>query len=103
MPYMYILECSDGTYYVGSTWHVLERAQQHNDGLGSAYTSVRRPVRLLYSEEYSSIADAFAREKQVQGWGRRKRRVLIEERGAELPAIVRQDKERRHRAKLEDP
>lgn len=103
MPYMYILECYDGTYYVGSTWHVLERVYQHNEGLGSAYTRVRLPVKLLYSEEYASIADAFAREKQVQGWSRRKRRALIEGRGAELPAIVRQEKERRARAKLEDP
>lgn len=103
MPYMYILECSDGTYYVGSTWHVLERVQQHNDGQGATYTRQRLPVRLLYSEEYASIADAFAREKQVQGWSRRKRRALVENRGWELPSIVRQEKERRFRARLEDP
>lgn len=94
MPYMYILECSDGTYYVGSTWHVLERVEQHNNGLGSVYTKRRLPVRLVYSEEYPSIAEAFGREKQVQGWSRRKRRALIEDRAAELPGIVRLQKTR---------
>lgn len=94
MPYMYILECSDGTYYVGSTWHLLERVAQHNDGLGSAYTRPRLPVRLLYSEEYPSIAEAFGREKQVQGWSRRKRRALIDGRHADLPGIVRLQKRR---------
>jgi putative endonuclease len=94
MPYMYILECANGTYYVGCTWHVLERLQEHNDGLGAEYTRNRLPVTLVYTEEYPSIAEAFGREKQVQGWGRRKRRALIEGRPQDLPGIVRLQKER---------
>jgi putative endonuclease len=78
MPYRHILEYVDGTYDVGSTWHVLERAQQHNDGLGSTYTDGRLPVELVNCEEYPSFAQAFGREQQVQGWSRRKRRALIE-------------------------
>ena len=89
MPYMYILECSDGSYYVGSTWNVDRRLSQHNAGEGAQYTRTRHPVRLLYVEEYFMIKDAFAREKQVQGWSRRKRRALIEGRTSELPRVSR--------------
>lgn len=67
MPYMYILECADGTYYVGSTWNIGRRLSQHNAGEGAEYTRTRRPVALLYVEEHYMIKDAFAREKQVQG------------------------------------
>ncbi|MET0861236.1 MAG: GIY-YIG nuclease family protein [Microbacterium sp.] len=66
MPYMYILECADGSFYVGSTWDVEGRLWQHNQGEGAECTKRRRPVRLVYIEEYDSIADAFGREKQVQ-------------------------------------
>lgn len=84
---MYILECSDGTYYVGSTWNIERRLSQHNAGEGAQYTRTRCPVNLLYVEEYFLIKDAFVREKQVQGWSRRKRRALIEGRTSELPNL----------------
>jgi putative endonuclease len=70
MPYMYILECADGSLYVGSTWDVERRLSEHGNGTGSEYTRRRLPVRLVHLEEYPRIVDAFAREKQVQGWGR---------------------------------
>ena len=89
MPYMYILECSDGTYYVGSTWNIERRLSQHNAGEGAEYTRTRCPVTLRYLEEHYMIKDAFAREKQVQGWSRRKRRALIEGRTSELPSLSR--------------
>lgn len=56
MPYMYILECSDGSFYTGSTWHLKQRLAEHNDGLGANYTSKRIPVTLVYFEEYNSIS-----------------------------------------------
>ena len=77
MPYMYIVRCADSTYYVGSTWNVERRVAQHASGVGAAYTRRRRPVELVYAEWYDRIEDAFAREKQVQGWSRRKREALI--------------------------
>jgi predicted GIY-YIG superfamily endonuclease len=63
---MYILECADGSYYVGSTRDLDQRVAQHLSGLGSRYTAGRLPVELVYAEEYDRIADAFSREKQVQ-------------------------------------
>ena len=94
MPYMYILECADGTYYVGSTWNMGRRLSQHNAGEGAEYTRKRRPVWLVYVEEHSMIKDAFAREKQVQGWSRRKRRALIEGRTSDLPHLSRTTRSR---------
>jgi len=92
MPFMYILECSDGSFYVGSTWDLERRVWQHNAGEGAAYTRRRRPVRLLYCEEYERVADAYDREKQVQGWSRLKRLALIEGRGGDLPGLSRSAK-----------
>ncbi len=75
--YMYILECSDGTYYTGSTKYLDLRIEQHQSGEGAIYTAKRLPVKLTYYEEYDRIDDAFYREKQVQGWSRKKKDALI--------------------------
>ena len=88
MPFMYIVQCADQSFYVGSTWDLERRLAQHNtNDEGAAYTRRRRPVRLVYFEHSDSIADAYAREKQVQGWGRAKRIALIEGRLDELPGL----------------
>ena len=87
MPYVYILECSDGSYYTGSTWDLAQRLAQHQAGVGADYTAQRLPVRLVYSEQYDRVEEAFRREKQVQGWSRRKKRALIEGRFEHLPAL----------------
>lgn len=86
---MYILECSDKSYYVGSTWDVSVRVPQHQAGLGSEYTKRRLPVELVYAAEFDRIEDAFAMEKRVQGWSRAKRRALIEGRYADLPNLAK--------------
>ena len=75
--YMYILECSDGTYYTGSTNNLELRLHQHLNGEGAVYTRTRLPVKLLYFEQFSRIDDAFFREKQVQGLSRKKKEALI--------------------------
>ena len=62
---MYILECNDGSYYVGSTIDLTRRIEQHNYGEGAEYTKHRLPVKLVYYEECMNIKDAFLREKQV--------------------------------------
>ena len=77
MPWTYILRCADDTYYVGSTFHLERRIQEHNEGLGAEYTRRRRPVTLAWAGEFARIDEAFAFEKRVQGWGRRKREALI--------------------------
>ena len=83
----YILRCGDGSYYVGSARNVEHRLWQHSIGLGGDYTSKRMPVELVYLEEFDRIDWAYAREKQLQGWSRRKREALIESRIQDLPAL----------------
>lgn len=75
--YMYILECADGSYYTGSTNDLERRLQQHQNGEGANHTRKRLPVKLIYYEVYSRIDHAFYREKQVQGWSRKKKEALI--------------------------
>ncbi|WP_026818048.1 GIY-YIG nuclease family protein [Arthrobacter castelli] len=77
MPHMYILECGDSSFYVGSTWDIERRLAQHQAGAGARYTARRLPVKLVYCEEFTRIRDAFVREKQVQNWSRAKRQTLI--------------------------
>lgn len=90
MPFTYILRCSDGTFYVGSTRvDVQLRLYQHNSGTGARYTARRRPVQLLWCAEFAKVTDAFALEKQVQNWSRAKRLALIEGRLSDLPALSR--------------
>ena len=91
MAYAYMVRCADGSYYVGSTPDLERRLWEHNEGLGSRYTRRpgRRPVTLVWSHEYDSIADAFAFEKQLQGWSRAKREALIAGDYEALPALAK--------------
>ena len=75
--WMYILECSDGSYYTGSTNNLEVRVMQHQNGEGANHTKKHLPVKLVYSEEYQRIENAYHREKQVQGWCRKKKEALI--------------------------
>ena len=75
--YLYILECVDKTYYVGSTNNLELRLTQHQNGEGANHTKKRLPVKLIYYEEFQRIDFAFYREKQVQGWCRKKKEALM--------------------------
>ena len=77
MPFFYIVRCADGTLYVGHTNNLGARQQAHNDGAAAAYTARRRPVRIVYSEEYESVETAVKRERQIKRWTARKKEALI--------------------------
>lgn len=85
--WMYILECADGSYYTGSTNNLELRLQQHQNGEGANHTKKRLPVKLIYVEEFQRIDEAFYREKQVQGWSRRKKEALINVEYNKLPEL----------------
>ena len=87
--YMYILLCSDGSYYTGSTIDLKRRLEQHQNGEGANHTKKRLPVTLLYFEEYSRIDEAFYREKQIQGWSRKKKEALMEGNADLLPELAK--------------
>lgn len=75
--FVYILHCSDGSYFVGNTGTTVYRLDEHALGLESAYTRKRLPVKLLYFEEFADVQKAALREKQLQGWSRAKKEALI--------------------------
>lgn len=75
--WMYILLCADGSYYTGSTNDLERRITQHQMGEGANHTKKRLPIKLIYYEEYGRIDLAFYREKQIQGWSRKKKEALI--------------------------
>ncbi len=76
---MYILKCSDNTFYTGSTWNLEKRLYEHRNGLGENYTKKRLPIELVYFEDCERIDDAYYREKQIQGWSHAKKQALIEQ------------------------
>ncbi len=79
MPtFIYILQCADGSYYVGKTQASLEhRVAQHNAGTFGTYTASRRPVELAWHQEFQSYSDANAMERRLKGWSRAKKQALI--------------------------
>jgi putative endonuclease len=80
MPcYCYILECSDGTYYTGWTTDPERRLRQHNHGKGARYTSIRRPVQLMYVEAQPDRGSAMRREVRIKRMGRKGKEKLIKQ------------------------
>lgn len=77
MAYVYILRCADDSYYVGLTHNLETRVAQHREGIGSSYTSKRRPVALVYWERLASRRAATNRERQLKRWTRQKKEALI--------------------------
>lgn len=78
--YVYILRCSDGTLYTGWTTDLKHRVAVHNSGKGAKYTRSRRPVELVYHEEYSDKIEAQRRERAIKKLTRAKKEKLIAER-----------------------
>ena len=91
MPFVYILRCADGSYYVGSTRDLDHRLDQHASGRGARYTSRRLPVALVFAQEFERVADAYAMEKRLQGWSRAKREAAIDGRWNDLPRLSRKE------------
>lgn len=92
MAHVYIVRCNDGSYYVGTTNRDLEgRIWEHNhdDGIAARFTSRRRPVVLVYAEEFDRVDDANRRERQLHGWSRAKKEALIDGRIHDLRALAR--------------
>jgi putative endonuclease len=75
--YVYILKCADGTYYTGWTTDPEKRVRVHNSGKGAKYTRPRRPVELIYTEEYWNKTDAQSREYAIKQLPRAKKEKLI--------------------------
>lgn len=77
MSYVYIVQCSDGTYYTGYTCNLEKRIDVHNKGKGAKYTQGRLPVRLMYSECLPTKSEALKREYQIKQLTRKQKEQLI--------------------------
>ena len=76
MPFVYIVRCADDTLYTGWAVDVAARVGVHNAGRGAKYTRTRRPVKLIYSEELPTRAEAMKRERQIKKYPRAKKLEL---------------------------
>jgi len=86
--YVYILECSDGSYYTGVTNDADGRLREHNKGIDqSSYTFIRRPVKMVFCERFNDPVQAIAFEKQLKGWSRKKKKAIIEGNWQLLPEL----------------
>jgi len=72
----YMVRCADDSYYTGHTDDLERRIGQHNLGEVAGYTQTRRPVELMWSQDFPSRQEALAAEFQVKGWSRRKKEAL---------------------------
>ena len=87
---MYILECADGTYYVGQTRDLERRFWQHQSGAKpDAYTAHRLPVELVWYEITYSRDEAIDLERKLKGWSAKKKRAVIEDRWEDLPLLAK--------------
>jgi putative endonuclease len=78
--YVYILQCSDESYYTGVTNNIYRRLSEHNSGLHpESYTATRRPLELVFVQKFKYINQAIAFEKQVKGWSRKKKEAIIQD------------------------
>ena len=96
--WVYILLCSDGTYYTGCTTHLEACILQHHEGTFKGYTSERRPLKLIWSYEFSHLDDAILWERKIKGWSRKKKEALMAGR-FDLIADLAQSKEMKERKK----
>ena len=95
--WVYILKCSDGSFYTGSTSDIEKRISEHKNGLIKGYTSSRRPVKLVFSDYFDRAYDAISAERQIKGWRREKKIALI---NGDFELLVKLSNEKSRRKKL---
>lgn len=75
--FVYLLRCSDSSFYCGSTSDVGNRIKEHNAGEAAVWTKKRRPVVLVYTESHRTLLGARRREAQIKGWSIKKKLNLV--------------------------
>lgn len=85
----YMLRCADGSYYVGHTDELERRIAAHVSGEIPGYTATRRPLVLIWSQEFASREEALASEMQIKGWSRAKKEALIRADWSEINRLGR--------------
>lgn len=76
--FIYILKCSDGSFYTGYTTNIEKRVNAHNNSkIGAKYTKARRPVTLIHSEKFKTLSEALKRESEIKSWNREKKQKFL--------------------------
>lgn len=77
--FVYILECNDGSYYTGHTDNLEKRIAEHNSRAIDGYTAERLPVKVVFVQAFASRDEAFNAERQIKGWSRKKKEMIIKQ------------------------
>ena len=86
--YVYILECSDGTFYTGISNNVSRRFIEHQKGINiDCYTYFRRPVKLVFQQDFMDVEQAIYFEKKIKKWSHSKKKALANENWELLPRL----------------
>jgi predicted GIY-YIG superfamily endonuclease len=88
MFWVYILRCADGSYYTGHTDNLERRIGQYQAGECAGYTATRRPVELIWSQECATREEALSAERQIKGWGRKKKEAMMRGDWAEVSRLA---------------
>lgn len=75
--YVYILRCGDGSYYTGHTDNLIKRMAEHQAGVYQGYTLNKKPLKLVFSQQFNERIEALRAERQIKGWTRAKKEALI--------------------------
>lgn len=97
--WVYVLKCSDESYYTGSTTNLERRIVEHQTGIIEGYTQSRRPVKLVWSAAFPTEHDAFVMERKIKGWSRAKKEALIRGDWDGVHNIVKQERKKREHSK----
>jgi putative endonuclease len=91
MPFwVYILRCADGSYYTGHTDNLDKRIAQHHAGeIKTCYTLKRRPLQLVFSQDFPTREEALAAERQIKGWGCKKKGAMMRGDCAEVSRLAK--------------
>lgn len=85
----YLLRCVDGSYYAGHTDDLEQRIGQHGSGTLGGYTARRRPVELVWCQDFATREEALAAERRIKGWSRAKKEALIAGDWASISVLAR--------------
>ena len=86
--WVYILKCADDSYYTGHTDNLEKRIGEHQAGQIPGYTHDRRPVTLVFSQDFPTREEALASEMQIKGWSRRKKEAMMRGDWAEVSRLA---------------
>ncbi len=85
-----MLRCADGSYYTGHTENLETRIGEHNAGVTSnCYTYKRRPLHLVFSQDFATREEALAAEQRIKGWSRKKKEAMFRGDWMEVSRLAR--------------